>query len=168
MTDAPTLFEKAQSVLALCRNRGFTLGAVESCTGGLICAALTAVPGSSDVVMGGLVTYSNAAKSELAGVPAGLIAAHGAVSEPVAKAMAEGGRQRLGVDICVSVTGVAGPGGGSAEKPVGLVWLAVADRTRVRSLRMDFGQLGRDGIRRMSVHSALDLIVSEISAHHPE
>jgi nicotinamide-nucleotide amidase len=162
VTDTADIMDKARSLLDLCRNTGLTLGAVESCTGGMICAALTAIPGSSDVVMGGLVTYSNKAKSELAGVTTDLIMAHGAVSEPVARAMAEGGRLRLGVDICVSITGVAGPGGGSAEKPVGLVWFAVAGPQGTGSGAMRFGEIGRDGVRQCSVNHALDLVTQAV------
>ena len=146
-------------VLTLCRERGLTVATVESCTGGLVCGALTAIPGSSDVVLGGLATYSNAAKSALAGVPAALIEAHGAVSEPVARAMAEGGRVRLDADLAVAITGVAGPGGGSAQKPVGLVHFGCASQgkpTQHRERR--FGPLSRDEIRRLSVIVALEML----------
>ncbi len=104
------------------------LATAESCTGGLIAAALTHVPGSSDVVDRGFVTYSNAAKAEMLGVDPALIAAHGAVSEPVAAAMADGALARSAAGVAVAVTGVAGPGGGSADKPVGLVWFGCARR----------------------------------------
>lgn len=147
------------AVLTLCRERGLTVATVESCTGGLVCGALTAIPGSSDVVLGGLATYSNRAKSTLAGVPATLIEAHGAVSEPVARAMAEGGRARLGADLAVAITGVAGPGGGSAEKPVGLVHFGCAAQGRPTLHReRRFGPLSRDEIRRLSVIVALDML----------
>lgn len=147
------------TVLTLCRERGLTVATVESCTGGLVCGALTAIPGSSDVVLGGLATYSNRAKSALAGVPATLIEAHGAVSEPVALAMAEGGRARLGADLAVAITGVAGPGGGSAEKPVGLVHFGCAAQGRPTQHReRRFGPLSRDEIRRLSVIVALDML----------
>ena len=118
----------AAAVLAVLRRAGLTVATAESCTGGLIAAALTAVAGSSDVVDRGFVTYSNAAKAEMLGVPADLIAAHGAVSEPVAARMAGGALDRSAAGVAVAVTGVAGPGGGSAEKPVGLVWFGVARR----------------------------------------
>ncbi len=150
---------RAEALLVLCRAKGLTLATVESCTGGLVSGALTAIPGSSDVVLGGLVTYSNAAKTALAGVPAGLIEAHGAVSEPVARAMAEGGLRRLEAGLCVAITGVAGPGGGSAEKPVGLVHFACAHAGRpTRHREARFGVLGRDEIRRRSVLVALELL----------
>jgi nicotinamide-nucleotide amidase len=117
---------EAESLLAACRAKGVMLATAESCTGGLIAAALTAIAGSSDVVDCGFVTYSNEAKNALIGVPMPLIQAHGAVSEPVAKAMAEGALSRSRATIAVSVTGVAGPGGGSADKPVGLVCFGLA------------------------------------------
>ena len=110
-----------EHVLDLCRARGLSIGTAESCTGGLVAARLTSVPGSSDVVAGGIVAYSNELKERQLGVSPALLAAHGAVSAEVAEAMAKGARERLGVDVAVSVTGVAGPGGGTPEKPVGLV-----------------------------------------------
>jgi nicotinamide-nucleotide amidase len=149
----------ARRVLDLARGAGLTLATVESCTGGLVAGALTAIPGSSDVVDRGFVTYSNAAKTALVGVPAALIEAHGAVSQPVARAMAEGGVAFGGVDIAVSITGVAGPGGGSADKPVGLVHFAVARRggnTVHREAR--FGDIGREPVRLESVRAALALL----------
>jgi nicotinamide-nucleotide amidase len=112
-----------EHVLDLCRSRGLSLATAESCTGGLVAARLTSVPGSSDVVLGGVVAYANEVKERELGVPADLIASHGAVSAEVAAAMARGARERLGADVAVAVTGVAGPDGGTAEKPVGLVYL---------------------------------------------
>ena len=120
--------DQARQVLAALESRGETLATAESCTGGLIAAALTAIAGSSAVVMAGFVTYSNAAKVAMVGVEEAALAAHGAVSEPVARQMAEGALARAGVDVALSCTGVAGPGGGSAEKPVGLVFIARARR----------------------------------------
>lgn len=111
------------------RARGWRLTTAESCTGGLIAGFCTALAGSSDWFEGGVVSYSNAAKRELLGVPAATLDAHGAVSEPVARAMAEGALGRLDADLAVAVTGVAGPGGGSPRKPVGTVWIAFAQRT---------------------------------------
>ena len=110
-------------VLALCRERGWTMGTAESCTGGLVAARLTGIPGSSDVFRGGVVAYANEIKQAELDVPADLLAEHGAVSPEVAEAMAKGARARLGVDVAVSVTGIAGPDGGTEEKPVGLVYL---------------------------------------------
>ncbi len=124
----PASLEDAAALLALLRARGLTLATAESCTGGLIATALTAIPGSSDVVLAGFVTYSNDAKARMLGVPAGLIAACGAVSEPVARLMAEGALRESGAALAVACTGIAGPGGGSARKPVGLVHLAAARR----------------------------------------
>ncbi len=156
--------EIATEVLALARACGLTIGTVESCTGGLVCGALTAIAGSSDVVMAGLVTYSNEAKTALAHVPAQLVAANGAVSEPVARAMAEGGRSALGVDLAVSVTGVAGPGGGSDAKPVGLVHFAVASASGVMHREMHFGALDRTSIRSKSVTVALQMLRDAVQA----
>jgi nicotinamide-nucleotide amidase len=112
-----------EHVLDLCRARGYSLATAESCTGGLVAARLTSIPGSSDVVLGGVVAYANDVKQRELGVGEELLAEHGAVSAEVAAAMARGVRERLGADVAVSVTGVAGPGGGTAEKPVGLVYV---------------------------------------------
>jgi nicotinamide-nucleotide amidase len=120
------MLDEAASLLAACRSKGIMLATAESCTGGLIAAALTAIAGSSDVVDRGFVTYSNQAKHQMIGVPMALIEAHGAVSEEVAGAMAEGALARSQAAIAISVTGVAGPGGGSVEKPVGLVCFGLA------------------------------------------
>ncbi len=148
----------AEAVLAACRAAGLMVATAESCTGGLVAAALTAIAGSSDVVERGFVTYSNAAKSELLGVPAGLIAAEGAVSEAVARAMAEGALRHSAAALAVSVTGVAGPGGGSAAKPVGLVWFGCARRDQpTRTLRQLFSG-DRSSIRRAAVVQALSLL----------
>lgn len=165
MSFDPATLELARDLLAACRAAGLTLGTVESCTGGLVSGALTAIPGSSDVVMAGLVTYSNAAKTELAGVPAELVARHGAVSVEVARAMAEGGRSRLGVDVCLAVTGIAGPGGGTKAKPVGLVHFAVARAgTEGRSREVRLGPLPRVEIRDRSVAIALRLLAETVQA----
>lgn len=124
------VLQDAATVLAGCRARGWRIATAESCTGGLIAAALTAVAGASDVVDRGFVTYSNEAKMELVGVPAAMLAAHGAISESVVRAMAEGALARSRATIAIAVTGLAGPGGGSVEKPVGLVWFGLAQRGR--------------------------------------
>jgi len=150
---------EATALLEACRARNLHIVTAESCTGGLIAALLTEIPGSSDVVERGFVTYSNAAKAEQLGVPADLIAAHGAVSEPVARAMAEGALAHSHADLAVSVTGVAGPGGGSLAKPVGLVHLAAARRgapTLHQELRL--GDIGRGPIRMATVEAALVLL----------
>jgi len=124
---------EARSLLGACRQKNVMLATAESCTGGLIAAALTSVAGSSDVVDRGFITYSNAAKNEMIGVPVALIQAHGAVSEEVARAMADGALSHSRAAIAIAVTGVAGPGGGSAEKPVGLICFGLA-RTGVPSI----------------------------------
>ena len=126
----------AAIVLERARAARLRLGTAESCTGGLVGGRLTAIPGSSDVFMGGVICYSNELKTSLLGVDPGLIAADGAVSESVARAMAVGAVRRLGVDLAVSVTGIAGPGGGSEAKPVGTVWLAIADGAAVEARRI--------------------------------
>jgi len=146
-----------EHVLELCRARGLTLATAESCTGGLVAARLTSVPGSSDVVLGGVVAYSNAVKQAELGVPAELLARHGAVSAEVAAAMAEGARARLGADVAVSVTGIAGPDGGSPEKPVGLVYLHAEGPEG--GIGREFSFPGdRASIRARSVVGALHLV----------
>jgi nicotinamide-nucleotide amidase len=125
-----SLLDEAASLIDACRARGVRLATAESCTGGLIVAALTAIAGASDVVDRAFVTYSNEAKTDLVGVPADMIARHGAVSEEVVRAMAEGALARSRAGIAIAVTGVTGPGGGSAEKPVGLVCFGLAQRGR--------------------------------------
>ena len=153
----------AEAVLGRARSRRVKLATAESCTGGLVASALTAIAGSSDVVEGGLVTYSNAAKTSLLGVDADLVASVGAVSEAVARAMASGAVQRLGVDLAVAVTGVAGPGGGSAEKPVGLVHFAVADASGdTWHYEARFGDIGRDKVRLASVKVALEMLLERL------
>ena len=144
-------------MLDRCRDRGLTLATAESCTGGLIAARLTAVSGASDVLRVGIVSYANEAKIEHLGVPAELIERHGAVSAEVAEAMARGARERLGVDVAVSVTGVAGPGGGSVEKPVGLVYYHAETPDSGRGATFSFPG-DRDSIRRRSVVASLHLV----------
>jgi nicotinamide-nucleotide amidase len=149
----------AGALLDELKARGMMLATAESCTGGLIAAALTAVPGSSAAFERGFVTYSNDAKMELIGMPATLIAAHGAVSAEVARAMAEGALGASRADLAVSVTGVAGPDGGSAEKPVGLVHIGAA-RRGAATLHEEhrFGDIGRGSVREASVAAALALV----------
>ncbi len=138
---------------------GLTLAVAESCTGGLIAARLTQVPGSSGFLLAGFVTYSNEAKIRDLGVGADVIAQHGAVSAPVAEAMARGARERAGADMALAVTGIAGPSGGTDAKPVGLVYLAVATPESTRSFEQHFGSSpGREGIRHLSAQAALNLI----------
>ena len=153
----------AEAVLFKAREKKVRLATAESCTGGLVAAALTAVPGSSDVVDRGFVTYCNAAKAELLGVPAATIEAEGAVSEATARAMAEGALKASPAGAAVAVTGVAGPGGGSAEKPVGLVWFAVAVRDGATAAKaMRYGDLGRDEVRMAAVFTALELLFADL------
>jgi nicotinamide-nucleotide amidase len=154
---------EARAIIADLTARGMTIATAESCTGGLIAAALTEIAGSSAVVDRGFVTYSNAAKIEMLGVDAATLAAHGAVSRETAAEMARGAISRSGADIAVAVTGIAGPSGGSVEKPVGLVHLAAAGRSGNLLLReMRYGDIGRDAVRLATVRTALDL-VSEIA-----
>jgi nicotinamide-nucleotide amidase len=151
-------------VLDRCRALGWSLATAESCTGGLLAAGLTAIPGSTDVVVGGIVAYANEVKIAELGVPAALIEEHGAVSAEVAEAMAHGARERLGVDVAVSVTGIAGPGGGTEEKPVGLVYFHVA--TPLASKGGSFNFPGdRDSIRRRSVVASLHLLRRLLEQH---
>jgi nicotinamide-nucleotide amidase len=146
-----------ERVLELCRVQGLTLATAESCTGGLVAARLTSVPGSSDVVLGGIVAYADEVKRSELDVPAELIEQHGAVSAEVAAAMAQGARARLGADVAVSVTGIAGPGGGTPEKPVGLVYLHAEGPEG--GLGREFSFPGdRGSIRSRSVVGALHLV----------
>ncbi len=153
------LLAAAEALLAACRARDVRIATAESCTGGLIAALLTEIAGSSDVVERGYVTYSNAAKTSVIGVPEALISTHGAVSEAVALAMAQGALQASAANVSIAVTGVAGPGGGSAEKPVGLVWFATAMRDGpVLSNEARYGNPGRGEVRLEAVRTALELL----------
>jgi nicotinamide-nucleotide amidase len=152
---------QAAAVLKACRERGVLLATAESCTGGLLAATLTAIPGASDVVERGFVTYSNTAKSEMLGVPVWLIERHGSVSEDVARAMVGGVLTHSRATLAVAITGIAGPAGGTAEKPVGLVHLAAAKRDApVKHERLLLGDIGRGEIRHESVRHALTLLAS--------
>lgn len=153
------LLARAEALVRAYAASGKRIATAESCTGGLVAGLLTAVPGSSAVIERGFVTYSNEAKAESIGVPMALIAEHGAVSEPVARAMAEGALKASRADVAVSITGIAGPGGGSAEKPVGLVHFGLAARNApTRHVERRFGDPGRAEIRRLSVAEALGLL----------
>ncbi|WP_430913496.1 CinA family protein [Methylobacterium sp. sgz302541] len=153
------LLARAEALIARYAAAGQKLATAESCTGGLVAGLLTAVPGSSAVVERGFVTYSNDAKAEAIGVPAELIAAEGAVSEPVARAMAEGALSHSRADVAVAITGIAGPGGGSARKPVGLVHFGLAvTGAPTRHLERRYGDLGRGEIRRRAVEDAVALL----------
>jgi nicotinamide-nucleotide amidase len=154
----PETLADAEALLAACRARGIMLATAESCTGGLIAAALTAIAGSSDVVDRGFVTYSNEAKNQMLGVAMDVIAAVGAVSQPVAGMMATGALERSRAGIAVAVTGVAGPGGGSAEKPVGLVWFGLAQRDGVVRTEHRIFPGDRAAIRAATVDHAFAMI----------
>ncbi len=155
---ASDLLEKAETLLSVCRARGAIVATAESCTGGLIAAALTAIAGSSDVVDRGFVTYSNEAKSDMLEVPPALIAAVGAVSDEVAAAMAAGAIKHSRASIAVSVTGVAGPGGGSPDKPVGLVCFGLSRRDGATSTERRIFPGDRTDIRMATVAHAFALI----------
>jgi nicotinamide-nucleotide amidase len=159
------ILESAARVLEGARRKGIRIATAESCTGGLIAGALTAIPGSSDVFECGFVVYSNQAKTELLQVSAAMIAGKGAVSAEVARAMAEGALKHSAASIAVSCTGIAGPGGGSPAKPVGLVHLALAAANRESShLECRFGEVSRDEIRIRTVAAALQLLRDAIRA----
>jgi nicotinamide-nucleotide amidase len=155
----PDLLARAADLVARYREAGLMAATAESCTGGLIAALLTEIPGSSSVLERGFVVYSNAAKEELLGVPAEILAKHGAVSERTARAMAEGALAQSRAEVAVSVTGIAGPDGGTAAKPVGLVHFACARRGAPTVAREErFGDIGRDAVRLASVRVGLDLL----------
>jgi nicotinamide-nucleotide amidase len=155
----PQLKQRAAALLKAYEQRGLKIATAESCTGGLVAALLTEIAGSSAVVERGFVTYSNEAKTELIGVPADLIAGHGAVSEPVARAMAEGALRHSKADVAVGITGIAGPSGGTATKPVGLVHFGLA-KQGVASVHLErrYGDLGRETVRLRAVEDALGLL----------
>ncbi len=156
---------RAAALLDAYAARGLKISTAESCTGGLIAGLLTEIAGSSRVVERGFVSYSNEAKNELLGVPMPMIEAHGAVSEAVVRAMAEGALARSRADVAVAVSGVAGPGGGTATKPVGLVHLACARRGgAIAHLEKRYGECGRGEIRLMTIDDALGLLEAAIDA----
>jgi nicotinamide-nucleotide amidase len=158
MPDA-ALIARAQALLALCRSRTLTIAVAESCTGGLLAATLTEIPGSSDVLDRGFVTYSNDAKQEMLGVATTTLERFGAVSRETAAEMAKGALAHAPVDLAVSITGIAGPGGGSPGKPVGLVHFAAATRSgRLVQEACTFGDIGRAQVRHASVLQALAML----------
>ncbi|MFV0298167.1 MAG: CinA family protein [Hyphomicrobiaceae bacterium] len=159
----PVISRKAVQVCGLLQHHNLKLATAESCTGGLVAAAVTSVAGASEIFERGFVTYSIPSKAAVLGVPVSLIEAHGAVSRDVAVEMARGACRNPLVDIAVSVTGLAGPGGGSPLKPVGLVFIAVAGKGGMAVVReYRFGAVGRDSVRLASVEAALDLIVQTV------
>lgn len=149
------IFRLSKDLLEKAQTRGVTIGVVESCTGGLLGAAITAMPGSSAVFMGGFMTYSNDLKERLVGVSHDTLRKHGAVSEDTAREMAAGARERLGVDLAISITGVAGPGGGSAEKPIGTVCFGLATSDGVSSETQLFANMTRNRVRDYAVMHAM-------------
>ena len=153
------LVERARTLLDLCRTKGLKIAAAESCTGGLLAATLTEIAGSSDVFERGFVTYSNEAKQAMIGVSPATLASHGAVSRQTAEAMARGALTHAPVDLTVSITGIAGPGGAVPGKPVGLVHFAAAARTgRLIAHERNYGDIGRAHVRRASVIEALAML----------
>ena len=152
--------DAARAIIMDFSARGLTVATAESCTAGLVAGALTEIAGSSSVFDRGFVTYSNEAKQEMIGVSAETLAAHGAVSRPTALEMAEGALRQSGAAVTVAVTGIAGPGGGSQEKPVGLVHLAAARKGRETLHReMRYGDIGRGAVRLATVRTALEMLV---------
>jgi nicotinamide-nucleotide amidase len=155
----PALIDRAAALLTLCRDRGLKIAAAESCTGGLLAALLTEIPGSSAVFERGFVVYSNLAKRELLGVPESTLVRWGAVSAETALAMAQGALARSAADLAVAITGVAGPDGGNAEKPVGLVQFAAARcGGALTGQERRFGSLSRGAIRLVAVKTALEML----------
>jgi nicotinamide-nucleotide amidase len=154
----------AQQIVATSTTRGLMLATAESCTGGLVAAALTAVPGSSAALDRGFVTYSNDAKQQMLGVPEATLIAHGAVSEATARAMAQGAVAHSRAAVSVAVTGIAGPGGGSPEKPVGLVHFAAQGPGGLIHRQENFGDIGRDAIRTAAVRVALEMLADRLAS----
>jgi nicotinamide-nucleotide amidase len=153
------IVEAAKRLLDICKRKNFTVATVESCTAGLVAGTLTEVPGTSSILDRGFVTYSNQAKQDMVGVSAATLKAHGAVSRETAEEMARGAIAHAPVDLAVSVTGIAGPDGGSAEKPVGLVHFAVASRSgRIVHAEKRFGDIGRSDVRKQSVLQAFRML----------
>lgn len=154
---------RTADLIASCRTTGITLATAESCTGGLLAALITAIPGSSDVFERGFVTYSNAAKIECLGVPPRILEDFGAVSAEAARAMAAGALAHSAAGMTLSITGIAGPGGGSPGKPVGLVHFGLARRGgAIVAVEKRFGDLGRDGVRSGAVAMAIDLLLKAV------
>jgi nicotinamide-nucleotide amidase len=158
-----TTLDQARSLLALMDTKGMSLATAESCTGGLIAAALTAIAGSSSVVMAGFVTYSNDAKQRMVGVRAESLAQYGAVSAEVAREMAEGARDRAGVSLALSCTGIAGPGGATPGKPVGLVFIGCAREGAVTLVERHVFPGDRAAVRAATVAAALDLAARSVT-----
>jgi nicotinamide-nucleotide amidase len=151
---------RAASLIASCNTAGITIAAAESCTGGLLAALITTIPGSSEVFDRGFVTYSNAAKIECLGVPPQILEAYGAVSREMALAMAAGALAHSDASLAISITGIAGPGGGTPQKPVGLVHFGIARKgCEAAAIEKHFGALDRDGVRDAAIAAAMDLLL---------
>lgn len=159
---AKFLFQQAQILLTLCLESNLTIATAESCTGGMICGALTSLPGSSAVVECGFVTYSNKSKIQMLGVPSVLIDKFGSVSSEVCRFMAEGAVANSRADIGVSCTGIAGPGGGTESKPVGLVYIAFARKNSQTKVSQNFFYGARSSIRDETVNASIDFVISNI------
>lgn len=158
------LHEQARQLAGELSRRGWRLGCAESCTGGFLAKVLTDLPGSSQWFCGSLVCYANEAKRAVLGVPADLLERHGAVSEACALAMADGACEQLGADLAVAITGIAGPDGGSADKPVGTVWIATVERFGAASARCHRFSGDRDAVRQQAVASAIDALLERLRA----
>jgi nicotinamide-nucleotide amidase len=154
-----------EQIIKILAEANKTIVTAESCTGGMIAAALTDIPGASAAFYGGYVTYANAAKSRMIHVQSRLIRDYGAVSNQVARAMADSARNTARSDFAVAVTGIAGPDGGSEKKPVGLVYVAVSSELATVVIEHRFGDLGRDEIRKASVAAALDLVLQVLTSN---
>ena len=161
---ATAVRDPGKEVIDFLTQAGKTIVTAESCTGGMIAAALTDIPGSSAAFSGGYITYANSAKSRMIQVPARLIHDYGAVSNQVARAMADGARNTARVDFAVSVTGIAGPDGGTEKKPVGLVYVAVSSELATVVIEHRFGDIGRDAVRRATVEAAFELILQVLNS----
>lgn len=157
-----------KQIIDLLAERNQTIVTAESCTGGMIASALTDIPGASAAVYGGYITYANSAKSRMIQVQPRLIADYGAVSNQVARAMADGARNTARADFAVAATGIAGPDGGSEKKPVGLVYVAVSSDLATVVIEHRFGDLGRDAIRKATVDAALDLVLQVLTSDPPQ
>lgn len=165
MTFEEPLLRRAAELIDLCRARQLRVAAAESCTGGLVAGLITSIAGSSDVFEAGYVTYSNAAKVSMIDVPETLLAAHGAVSAEVAKAMAEGALRRSGAALAIAITGVAGPGGGTPLKPVGLVYLAAVSKSgNIATRQLRLGDPGREAVRLAAVAEAVAMLYALAAA----
>lgn len=165
---AKTKLSTGKQIIDILTERNQTIVTAESCTGGMIAAALTDIPGASAALYGGYITYANSAKSKMIHVQSRLIRDYGAVSNQVARAMADGARNTAHVDFAVAVTGIAGPDGGSEKKPVGLVYVAVSSELATVVIEHRFGDLGRDGIRKATVEAALDLVLQVLTSDPPK